>query len=101
MGMHCAWPLCLRHCMNMYTSFSIIPNMENECLRCLYIQEWLAGLCIRPCMDHWKCMWACHMQEVGDSGSLKLTATNGNVRLRIALSNDGAGRCASQALPRI
>ncbi|KAK9819379.1 hypothetical protein WJX81_003680 [Elliptochloris bilobata] len=30
--------------------------------------------------------------EVGDSGLLKLTATNGNVRLRIALSNDGAGR---------
>ena len=36
------------------------------------------------------------MQEVGDSGSLKLTATNGNVRLRLALSNDGAGRFVTQ-----
>ena len=36
------------------------------------------------------------MQEVGDSGSLKLTATNGNVRLRLALTNDGAGRCVMQ-----
>ena len=39
------------------------------------------------------------MQEVGDSGSLKLTATNGNVRLRLALSNDGAGRCVMQHCP--
>ena len=39
------------------------------------------------------------MQEVGDSGSLKLTATNGNVRLRLALSNDGAGRCVVQHCP--
>ena len=41
------------------------------------------------------------LQEVGDSGSLKLTATNGNACLRIALSNDGAGRCVCQPLPSL
>ncbi len=34
---------------------------------------------------------------MGDHGSLKLVATNGRARLRIALSNDGAGQCAPQA----
>lgn len=55
----------------------------------------------RHCVWHtckFTCSWVL-MQEVGDSGSLKLTATNGNVRLRLALSNDGAGRYITQHCP--
>ena len=80
---HALWPLCLHQCMSMYTSSpACIHNPPPPPPKPVY-QSWrVYGV---------KCALVL-MQEVGDSGSLKLTATNGNVRLRLALSNDGAGR---------